>query len=59
MLGICSRKEVGIVGARLFYSDNTLQHAGVGIGGIIAGHLGKDYPEVIGATSIYVTARKI
>jgi len=45
MLGICSRKEVGIVGARLFYSDNTLQHAGVGIGGIGAGHLGKDYPR--------------
>ena len=39
MLGICQRSEVGIVGARLYYDDDTLQHAGtvVGIQGI-AGH---------------------
>ncbi|MDO4476300.1 MAG: glycosyltransferase family 2 protein [Lachnospiraceae bacterium] len=35
MLGICQRPEVGAVGARLYYPDNTVQHAGVviGIGG--------------------------
>lgn len=39
MLGYCMRKDVGAVGARLFYEDDTIQHAGViiGIGGI-AGH---------------------
>ncbi len=29
MAGILSRKEVGIVGAHLFYPDGTVQHAGV------------------------------
>lgn len=29
MAGICSRPEVGIVGAKLFYPDHTIQHAGV------------------------------
>lgn len=35
LLGVCQRKEVGIVGAKLYYPDNTVQHAGivVGIGG--------------------------
>ena len=39
MLIHCSRPEVGAVGARLFYEDGTIQHAGVivGLGGI-AGH---------------------
>lgn len=38
MLGNCQRPEVGIVGARLYYPDNTVCHAGVvaGIGGIAA-----------------------
>lgn len=36
MLGYCMREDVGICGARLFYFDNTIQHAGVivGLGGI-------------------------
>ncbi len=39
MLGYCQREEVGIVGARLYYEDDTIQHAGVVIGfGGIAGH---------------------
>lgn len=35
MVSTCQRPEVGIVGARLFYPDDTIQHAGlvVGIGG--------------------------
>ncbi|MCI8858086.1 MAG: glycosyltransferase [Lachnospiraceae bacterium] len=38
MLGNCQRPEVGIVGARLYYPDQTIQHAGIvlGIDGIAA-----------------------
>ena len=41
MLGFCQREDVGIVGARLLYGDDTIQHAGVvvGFGGIAATHL--------------------
>lgn len=49
MLDICMRDDVGAVGARLYYADNTIQHAGVilGVGGI-ANHafLGEDRGEV-------------
>ena len=39
MLGYCMRDDVGIVGARLYYEDDTIQHAGVVIGfSGIAGH---------------------
>ena len=39
MLGLCQRGDVGAVGARLLYQDNTIQHAGVVVGfGGIAGH---------------------
>ena len=39
MLGYCQRDDVGIVGARLYYDDNTIQHAGVVVGyGGVAGH---------------------
>ena len=39
MLGFAQRPDVGIVGARLYYEDNTIQHAGVIVGwGGIAGH---------------------
>lgn len=39
LLGFCQRDDVGIVGARLLYSDDTIQHAGVVVGfGGIAGH---------------------
>lgn len=39
MLGYCMREDVGIVGARLYYKDDTIQHAGVVLGfGGIAGH---------------------
>ena len=39
LLGYCMRPDVGAVGARLYYEDDTIQHAGVVIGfGGIAGH---------------------
>ncbi|MEY8354114.1 glycosyltransferase [Lachnospiraceae bacterium 54-53] len=39
MLGFCQREDVGAVGVRLLYSDDTIQHAGVVVGfGGIAGH---------------------
>ena len=40
MLGHCMREEVGAVGAKLLYADDTVQHAGVVIGfGNYAGHV--------------------
>ena len=29
MIGVCSQNDVGAVGAKLVYSDNTIQHAGI------------------------------
>ena len=45
MLGVCQRPEVGGVGAKLIYPDNTIQHAGcvIGMGGI-EGHMFVDMP---------------
>ena len=40
MLGICMRKDVGCVGAKLLYEDDTVQHAGIILGpGGFAGHV--------------------
>ena len=40
LLANCQRPEVGIVGARLYYPDNTIQHAGIVLGmGGCAGRL--------------------
>ena len=38
MLGICARKDVGVVGVKLYYPDNTIQHAGVVIVPLVAIH---------------------
>lgn len=44
MLMFAGRKDVGAVGAKLYYADDTIQHAGVivGLGGV-AGHSHKDF----------------
>lgn len=40
MLSVCQQKKVGVVGAKLYYPDDTIQHAGVILGlSNIAGHL--------------------
>lgn len=46
LLGHCQRPDTGIVGARLYYPDDTIQHAGIviGIGGI-AGSLFVNMPR--------------
>ena len=51
MLGYCQREDVGVVGARLMYNDNAVQHGGVIIGlgeSRTAGHIVGDYhyPEL-------------
>lgn len=39
LLGYCMREDVGIVGAKLLYEDDTIQHAGIVVGfGGTAGH---------------------
>ncbi len=45
MLGICARDDVGAVGCRLYYPDNTIQHAGVVVSGMGAGHLFLNNPR--------------
>ncbi len=46
MLADCQRPEIGAVGAKLLYPDDTIQHGGVvlGLGGI-AGHIFSRQPE--------------
>ena len=46
LLGHCQRPGTGVVGARLYYPNDTIQHAGtiIGIGGI-AGHMFVDMPR--------------
>lgn len=45
MLGLCAREEVGAVGVRLLYKDETIQHAGVCVTGGVAGHLHHNLPK--------------
>lgn len=46
LLGYAQRKDVGAVGVKLYYPDNTIQHVGaiIGIGGV-GGHIFKYYPK--------------
>lgn len=46
MVGHALRPDVGAVGAKLYYGDDTIQHAGIvtGMGGI-ASHVGKGLPR--------------
>lgn len=32
LLSVCQRKDVGAVGAKMFFPDNTIQHAGITVG---------------------------
>lgn len=46
MLEFAQRSDVGAVGAKLYYPDDTVQHAGVVIGlGGVAGHLYQGWPR--------------
>ncbi len=61
MLGLCQRPEAGIVGAKLYYGDDTIQHAGivVGIDGF-AGHIQTGYSkEFTGYLGRLITTQEI
>jgi len=45
LLEHCQRSDVGVVGAKLYYPDNTIQHAGIAIGlNGAAGHMHLNFP---------------
>ncbi len=44
LLGMCMRKNTGIVGAKLLFQDDTIQHCGVCINSSGANHLFSGYP---------------
>ena len=45
MLMFAQRSDVGAVGAKLYYPDHTIQHAGIGIGIMhLAGHYHRHFP---------------
>lgn len=46
LVDYCQREDVGVVGAKLLYPNDTVQHAGVVIGfGTVAGHVFLGYPK--------------
>lgn len=51
MLGHCMRPEVAVVGARLYYPDDSIQHAGIAVG--VGGHVRGV------ATNLFVGMRRI
>jgi GT2 family glycosyltransferase len=60
MLGICQDDEVGVVGAKLFYPDGTVQHAGVSVGGVAAYHVNHMLPfDGIGYLETAVTTHEV
>lgn len=46
MVGLCAREDVGAVGVRLYYPDDTIQHAGIVVTDKDAGHFCQDMPRV-------------
>ena len=45
MLGLCARQDVGAVGVKLYYPDDTIQHAGIGIAPSVAACLHQSLPR--------------
>lgn len=45
LVGICTRPDVGTAGVRLFFRDNTIQHAGGFFSEEVAGHYGVFLPR--------------
>lgn len=45
LVGICSRDDVGAVGALLYFPDDTIQHAGVVVSGETGNHLFREMPR--------------
>ena len=46
MVALCQLKHIGAVGAKLYYPDDTIQHAGVVVGlGGAAGHIHYNFPK--------------
>ena len=46
MIGFCQRPDVGACGAKLYYSDNTIQHAGIFVGCLtVAAHIFRGLPK--------------
>jgi GT2 family glycosyltransferase len=45
MVSHAIRHDIGAVGAMLYYPDDTIQHAGVVLNGIVAGHLYGGFPR--------------
>lgn len=45
MVGVCQREDVGVVGAKLYYKDGTIQHTGIILGMTnLVGHINKGLP---------------
>lgn len=57
LLGYCQRDDVGIVGARLYYPDGFLQHAGVIVG--LSGIAGHAFVGLNEANVIYQSRSKV
>ena len=46
MLGFCQRDDVGACGVKLYYPDNTIQHAGIFVGCLtVAAHIFRGLPK--------------
>ncbi len=61
MLGVCQRPDVGAVGARLYFEDGSIQHAGVVLGyGGIAGHAFREFgPKETGYMNLIIERRDV